>query len=159
MKETTLQVSDCCKLWQSYSQQAELSSVGPNMPNMIRKRKRKLEKTLKRWPYGDSYAYCGKWSSRYREDAGCCLGCAISGSWMRSWPHGLGNFLMTKPYFSKLYYLLRNKLEPDPRAVREPLPLEIRVDVALHGLGSKMQNRDSCIPVTAITSFTATSRL
>ena len=47
MKETTLQVSDCCKLWQSYSQQAELSSVGPNMPNMIRKRKRKLEKTLK----------------------------------------------------------------------------------------------------------------
>ena len=39
--------SDCCKLWQSYSQQAELSSVGPNMPNMIRKRKRKLEKTLK----------------------------------------------------------------------------------------------------------------
>ena len=59
---------------------------------------------------------------------------------------------MTKPYFFKLYDLLRNKLEPDPRA-------EIRVDVALHSLGSKMENRDSCIPVTAITSFTATSRL
>ena len=47
MKETTLQVIDCSKLWQSYSQQGELSSVRPYMPNMIRNRKRKLEKTLK----------------------------------------------------------------------------------------------------------------
>ena len=60
---------------------------------------------------------------------------------------------MTKTDFLKLYYLLRNKLEPDPRAVR-PLPLEIRVDVAIYSLGSTMDNR-----VTAITSFTAKSRL
>ena len=51
------------------------------------------------------------------------------------------NFRMTKSSFNKLCNLLLNKLEPDPRSVREPLPLEVRVGVALYNLGSTMENR------------------
>ncbi|XP_043244298.1 protein ALP1-like [Amphibalanus amphitrite] len=51
------------------------------------------------------------------------------------------NFRMSKASFFKLCNLLRYRLEPSVNAVREPLPLEVRVAISLYSLGSTMENR------------------
>ncbi|XP_043213620.1 protein ANTAGONIST OF LIKE HETEROCHROMATIN PROTEIN 1-like [Amphibalanus amphitrite] len=51
------------------------------------------------------------------------------------------NFRMTKTSFLKLVDLVRYKMEPKPTAVREPIPLEKRVAMALYNLASNMEYR------------------